>query len=100
MAEPLRLLVVDDAREHAQMVAEFIRSGEAWADADIIVADSYDQALAAFKRQTFDVALFDYWLGARDGLSLLREVRQRGVDTPIVVLTGRGAEEGAVEAQK
>ena len=47
MAEPLRLLVVDDAREHAQMVAEFIRRGDAWPDADVRIAVSYDEALAA-----------------------------------------------------
>src|SRR6185436_20142701 len=45
-------------------------------------------------------AFFDYWLGARDGLGLLRDVRQRGVATPVIVLTSRGAEEVAVEAMK
>jgi PAS domain S-box-containing protein len=100
MAEPLRLLVVDDALDHAQMVVEFIRSGDAWPDADVRIAVSYDEALTAFQAQRFDVAFFDYWLGARDGLSLLREIRQRGVDTPVVVLTSRGAEEVAVEAMK
>jgi PAS domain S-box-containing protein len=48
----------------------------------------------------FDVAFFDYWLGSRDGLTLLRDIRLRGFDTPVVVLTSRGAEEIAVEAMK
>ena len=100
MAEPIRLLVVDDALEHARMVEEFIRSSDAWADADVRIAVSYDEALDAFKAREFDVAFFDYWLGARDGLSLLREIRQHGFDTPVVVLTSRGAEDVAVEAMK
>ncbi len=100
MSSPLRLLVVDDAIEHAEMVVEFIRSGDAWPNAAMKTAASYEQALAAFEAERFDVAFFDYWLGARDGLSLLREIRQRGVDTPVIVLTGRGAEEVAVEAMK
>jgi two-component system cell cycle sensor histidine kinase/response regulator CckA len=100
MAEPLRLLVVDDAPEHARMVEEFIRATDAWANASIRIATSYDQALRAFEEHTYDVAFFDYLLGARDGLSLLREVRQAGVDTPIVVLTARGAEDIAVQAMK
>ena len=70
MAEPIRLLVVDDALEHARMVEQFIRSSDAWADADIRIAVSYDEALDAFRAREFDVAFFDYWLGARDGLSL------------------------------
>jgi PAS domain S-box-containing protein len=100
LAEPLRLLVVDDAPEHARMVEEFIRSTDAWANASVRIATSYDEALRAFKEQTFDVAFFDYLLGSRDGLSLLREIRQTGVDTPVVVLTARGAEDVAVQAMK
>ena len=100
MADPLRLLVVDDTPEHARMVEEFIRSGETWPDAVVRIAISYEEALAAFNEPRFDVAVFDYWLGARDGLSLLREIRQNGIDTPVVVLTSRGAEDVAVEAMK
>src|SRR3954452_6572820 len=100
MAEPLRLLVVDDAPEHARMVEDFIRSGDEFPDAHIRIATSYEQALAAFAEERFDVAFFDYWLGSRDGVSLLREVRQKGVDAPVVVLTSHGAEDVAVEAMK
>src|SRR4051794_18705082 len=100
MAQPLRLLVVDDAIEHAQMVVEFLRFGGAWPEAVTQIAESYDTALAAFIAQPFDVAIVDYWLGARDGLSLIRDIRHRGIDTPVVMLTSRGAEEVAVEAMK
>src|SRR3954465_494783 len=100
MAEPLRLLVVDDAIEHAQMVVEFLRSGDAWPNGHMKIASSYDEALEAFVAQPFDVAVVDYWLGSRDGLMLLRDIRKRGIDTPVVMLTSRGAEEVAVEAMK
>src|SRR3954465_10355421 len=94
MAEALRLLVVDDAPEHARMVEDFIRRGDEFPDAHIRIATSYEQALAAFAEERFDVALFDYWLGSRDGVSLLREVRQKGVDAPLGVLTSPGAGDG------
>src|SRR3954454_8857976 len=100
MAEALRLLVVDDAPEHARMVEDFIRSGDEFPDAHIRIATSYEQALAAFAEERFDVAFFDYWLGARDGVSLMREVRKKGVDARIVVMTSHGAEDVAVEAMK
>ena len=69
MSDPIRLLVVDDAIEHARMVVEFLRSGDGWPDADMKIATSYEQALEAFAAAPFDVAFFDYWLGARDGLT-------------------------------
>jgi two-component system, cell cycle sensor histidine kinase and response regulator CckA len=100
MAQPLRLLIVDDAPEHARMVEEFLRAGDAGTDADIRIATSYAEALGVLTAGPFDVAFFDYWLGASNGLGLLREIRQVGIHTPVVVLTGHGAEEVAVEAMK
>src|SRR4051812_4275992 len=100
MPDPIRVLVVDDDLAHAEMVVQFLRLTEPWPDADINIAASYDEAVTMLTGRTYDVAFFDYWLGSRDGLALLREVRQRGVATPVIVLTSRGAEEVAVEAMK
>jgi PAS domain S-box-containing protein len=96
----MKLLVVDDAIEHARMVVEFLRATNEWPAAEIAIATSYEEAAAALVATSYDVAVLDYWLGTRDGLSLLREVRQQGVDTAAIVLTGRGDEDVAVEAMK
>jgi two-component system cell cycle sensor histidine kinase/response regulator CckA len=100
MNDSIRVLVVDDAVEHAEMVVQFLRSNDAWRGAAMEVASSYDTALQAMGKASYDVAFFDYWLGARDGVSLLRDIRTRGIETPVIVLTGRGAEDVAVEAMK
>src|SRR5215813_6790094 len=100
MPSALRVLVVDDTPEHAEMVSAFLRSGGSWPDATFRTAISYDLALRAFEADHYDVAFFDYWLGSRDGLTLLREIRLRGIETPVILLTGHGAEEVAVEAMK
>jgi two-component system cell cycle sensor histidine kinase/response regulator CckA len=100
MSEPLRVLVVDDSPDHADLVVECVRLTTAWSDAVVAIAASYDGALAAFAEASYDVAFFDYVLDTSDGLSLLREIRQRGVDTPVVVLTSRAAGEVAVDAMK
>src|SRR5207249_795888 len=42
----------------------------------------------------------DYRLPDADGLECLREIRQRWPDVPVVVITGAGSEEVAVEAMK
>jgi PAS domain S-box-containing protein len=92
--------VVDDAVEHARMVVEFLRAGNAWPDAEIGVAATYEEALASLTATPYDIAVLDYWLGARDGLMLLRDMREHGLDTAVIMLTGRGAEDVAVEAMK
>ena len=97
----IRILVVDDAVEHAQMVVEFLRITGAWPHAEIRIAETYDDALAMMTAPpVYDLAVLDYMLGSRDGLGLLREVKERGVDTAVIVLTGQGAEDVAVEAMK
>jgi CheY-like chemotaxis protein len=100
MAEPLRLLVVDAALDQAQMVVELVRSGEAWAAADTRIALSYDEALEAFRAHPFDVAVVDDRLVAKDGLSLLREIRRRGILTPVIVLTNQRAGIVAADAME
>jgi PAS domain S-box-containing protein len=97
----IRILVVDDAVEHAQMVTEFLRATGAWPHAEIRIAETYDDALAMLTMPpVYDLAVVDYMLGSRDGLGLLREVKERGIDTAVIVLTGQGAENVAVEAMK
>jgi PAS domain S-box-containing protein len=49
---------------------------------------------------SFDCILLDYRLPDGDGLTLVREVRKAGIEVPLVVLTGQGDEEIAVELMK
>jgi hypothetical protein len=100
MGEPIRILVVDDALDHAQMVVELLRLSDTLSDAVLKTAETYEEALEALKAEPFDVAFFDYYLGAKSGLLLLRDAREQGITTQVIVLTGRGAEEVAVDAMK
>src|SRR3954454_23083279 len=97
----IRILVVDDAVEHAQMVTEFLRATGAWPHAEIRIAETYDDALTVLTASpAYDLSVVDYMLGSRDGLVVLRELKERGIDTAVIVLTGQGAEDVAVEAMK
>jgi two-component system copper resistance phosphate regulon response regulator CusR len=61
---------------------------EAW-----VVTTSADggEANALLERETFDLVVLDRMLPDRDGLDLLRQTRARGVQTPVLILTARGA---------
>jgi PAS domain S-box-containing protein len=62
--------------------------------------DSYDKGVAALGQDHADVFLVDYRLGAHTGLELLHEAQARQITTPIILLTGQGDQEIAVEAMK
>ena len=89
MPDAPHILVVDDDADHAAMVVEFLRLTDCCRTSQLDTANAYDQANRMLRANDYQLAFVDYWLGARDGLSLLREIRQAGIDTPVVVLTGR-----------
>jgi signal transduction histidine kinase len=97
-AEPLRLLVVDDDVVDRTTVRRGLRS--TGVQAEFMEADSFRAAVDTLLRDRFDCAFLDFRLPGGDGLQVLREVRSAGIRTPIVMLTGQGDEQLAVELMK
>ena len=61
---------------------------------------SVEQSLGVIRRKPFDLVLADVNMPHADGFELLRVMRPRFADTAIVLITGYGTIEGAVEAIK
>ncbi len=95
---PIRVLVVDDDAVDRRFVQRALAQGGL--ALEIVEAGDADQAMSALAGQPFDCILLDYQIPGRDGLWLVRAVRGLGVDTPIVMLTGRGDEDTAVSLMK
>jgi signal transduction histidine kinase len=98
MAEPLRLLLVDDDEVDRLAVTRLLRRTHF--DAAVHECTDPASALAAAGSGGFDCVLLDYNLPGIDGLSLLRELRARSETVPVIALTGQGGEEVAVELMK
>src|SRR5262245_60772938 len=81
----MRVLVVEDE----QKVASALREGLESERYDVVVEHTGEGAFFLVNRETFDVILLDLGLPGRDGLEILRTLRERGVDTPVLVLTAR-----------
>src|SRR5215831_14262248 len=100
MADALRILVVDDERDYAQLVVRFLQLSAAWPETQFSIETTFDGGLKALETNSFDVAFVDYRLGIRDGLQLLSATRDAQIDTSNVVMTGQGDEEVAVKAMR
>ncbi len=97
MADPKeRILVVDDDRIILESLTEFLRL-EGYEAAG---ASSFQTALTAMERQRFQLVLTDINMPDNDGFELLRVIRQRYPDTVVIMITGYGTIESAVEAIK
>jgi DNA-binding NtrC family response regulator len=92
----IELLVVDDDREFRQsIVRRFQRRGFRVAE-----ASSGQEALELANRRRFDAVVLDMVMPGIDGLQVLQQLKERGADAEIILLTGQGTIESAVQAMK
>ena len=93
-----RVLVVDDDEVDRMAVRRALRA--AGVDADVHEAVDAPAGLAAIRGGGWDCVFLDFQLPGGDGLGVLRTARAEGVDTPVVMLTGLGDPDTAVELMK
>ena len=87
----IRVLLIDD-RPQDRFLAKRALSAE-FPGLAITEAPGPAEFAAALASSAFDVIVTDYQLRWTDGLQLLEEVRQHGIDTPVVMFTHTGSEE-------
>ncbi len=98
MNDSLRLLLVDDDEVDRMSVRRALRN--AAATLDIVEAGDAASAIGHLQSGGFDCAFLDFHLPDGDGLSVLKAARSGGVTLPIIMLTGQGNEELAVELMR
>jgi DNA-binding NtrC family response regulator len=88
------LLLVDDDRRVLESMADWLRSQ----GYDLDTAARYGDALETLRRKTYDLVLCDVRLGDGDGFDLLEHCRRNWPSTQVILLTGYGTPDGAIEA--
>ena len=89
----MRVLVVEDEKKTASFIRKALQA-EGFA---VDVCVNGDHALAAAAATPFDAIVLDIMLPGRDGLSVLRQVRERRNATPVLLLSARGGVNERVE---
>ncbi|MGB5452939.1 MAG: sigma-54 dependent transcriptional regulator [Sedimenticolaceae bacterium] len=93
---PSRILVVEDDSALAQALTDtLVLSGY-----EVVNATDGEQALARLDREQVDMVLTDVQMRPMDGRALLRNLRSRFHDLPVLIMTAYGTVEQAVEAMK
>ena len=94
MSEPGSLLLVDDDRHICEAIADYLRSLGHRCE----TAGTCEDALQRVNQYPFDLVICDVNLPDADGFHVLKHVRENHPDTAVVMLTGYGTIESAVEA--
>ncbi len=98
MEERFRILLIDDDEVDRMMVRRAL--GASGVKADFDEAADGRSALEALAKREYDCALLDYRLPDGDGMAILRAARAAGSAVPIVLLTGQGDVQLAVELRR
>lgn len=93
---PWRILVADDDPTAALLFPAALAGGEF----ELTLVDNGLDALAAFRRQAFDMALLDVEMPGLDGMAVCAAIRQSHGDAfPVLLVTGRHDAEFLARAQ-
>ncbi len=95
----LKVLLVDDDEDDYIMTRDLLMACH-MIEIELDWSSTYEDGYEAVGRRDHDVYLFDYQLGAKTGLELLRSSIDSGLRAPIILLTGRGDRETDLMALK
>jgi CheY-like chemotaxis protein len=93
-----RVLIVDDDTAVVQVLQDALglfRHDHAYT---VETARDGAEGLAALERAPFDLILLDMYMPRMNGLELLAQMRQRGLRTPVLMLTGNEDNRSAADA--
>ena len=91
-----RLLIVDDEEQFVEALSERL----SMRDYDVTTAQTGEDAIEKITNYNFDVVILDVRLPGIDGTDVLREIKSLKPLTEVVMLTGHGTVEMAIEGMK
>lgn len=87
--QALKVLLIEDDEDDYILTSELLEEIKR-TKYEITWISKYSNALTAALERDYDIGLVDYRLGEGDGITLIREVRKRGCQAPMILLTGQG----------
>jgi len=88
----MKVLIVDDEKRLADAVAQNLRRQ----NFDTDIAYDGEKGLYDALSGVYDIILLDIMMPKKDGLSVLAELREEGIQTPVILLTALGEVEDRV----
>ena len=88
----MRILIIEDQLKVAQSLQHGLESERF----DVTVASTGEDGFFLVSSQVFDLLILDLMLPGRHGLEILRTVRQRGLATPVIILSARDTVEDRI----
>ncbi len=88
MSDLIRVLLIEDDEDDYFLTADYLSQCKE-PRFDITWVTNSAEAVAAFRCKLFDICLLDYILGAENALDVLSVIKSKGINIPVVILTGQ-----------
>ncbi len=95
--KPIRVLIAEDEDTFRMVLQRVLLSNPIY---EFEACASGDEVLELLKIKHFDVIILDHMMPGRSGLNILQWMHEQKMETPVIMLTGAGSENIAVEAMK
>jgi DNA-binding NtrC family response regulator len=96
METPASILIIDDEAAIRESLATLLELE----DYAVESAETGEQVLARLGNRPFDLVLLDFALPDRNGAEVLRDIRDRDPQLPVIMITAYGTVENAVQAMQ
>jgi signal transduction histidine kinase len=96
----INILILEDDEDDAFYILDLIQGGISDPKPVVDHISDFSKIREKLSQKSYDICFLDYRLGEIDGIDLLRALRAENVSIPIILLTGQGDQEVAVEAMK
>jgi two-component system chemotaxis response regulator CheY len=90
-----KILVADDSSTMRKII---IRSLNAVGRTDVVEAADGNEAVARFEAETVELVLTDWNMPGKNGLEVIRHIRERNASVPIIMVTTEAEKQRVLEA--
>lgn len=92
----MKILLVEDELNFGEVLMSYLEMN----DYDVTLERDGEAGLSAFKKDKFDLCVFDVMMPKKDGFTLAQDVRQLDTQVPIVFLTAKNMKEDVIQGFK
>lgn len=95
----LSVLVIGNSRNELEVILSSLRKIDRW-PLDIIQADDYEESVEIIEDRQIDLLILDYDVSETTGKSILEFIQKPRFNFPLIVLSGKGDDQVAVEVMR